>query len=99
MSDPVSWFVIERGWKVVGSDGAELGRVDEIAGDTGKDIFSGIVVSEGLLRSRRFIPAERVTRIIEGEVHVDVGSEHAEQLEQYEAPAQQDRILAPDRER
>jgi hypothetical protein len=99
MADPVSWFVIERGWKVVGSDGAELGRVDDIAGDTGKDIFSGIVVSEGLLKSRRFIPAERVTRIVEGEVHVDVGSEHAERLEQYEAPADQEQILAPDRER
>jgi hypothetical protein len=96
---PVSWFVIERGWRVVGSDGAELGRVDDIAGDTGKDIFSGIVVSEGLFKSRRFVPAERVTEIVEGEVRVDVGSAGAEQLAEYEEPAEQERILAPDPER
>jgi hypothetical protein len=95
---PVSWFVIERGWKVVGSDAAEIGRVDEVAGDTGKDIFSGIVVSEGLLKGRRFIPAERVTQIVDGEVHVDLGSADAEQLAAYDEPAAQEQILAPDRE-
>ena len=29
--DPVSWFLIERGWKVAGSDGAELGSAPAIA--------------------------------------------------------------------
>ena len=96
---PVSWFVIERGWRVVGADGTELGRVDDVAGDTGKDIFSGIVISEGLLRSRRFVPAERVTEIVEGEVRVDVGTGNADELDAYEEPAAQERILAPDRER
>jgi hypothetical protein len=99
MNDPVSWFVIERGWKVIGADGTDLGRVDEIAGDTGKDIFSGIVVSEGLLKSRRFVPAERVTRIVEGAVHVDVGSAQAEDLQEYAEPPAQEQILAPDPER
>ena len=31
--DPVSWLVIESGWDVVGSDGGEIGKVDEIVGD------------------------------------------------------------------
>ena len=96
---PVSWLVVERGWRVIGADGNEIGRVDEIAGDTGKDIFSGVVVSEGLFKSRRFVPAERVTRIVDGEVHVDVGTAHADQLEEYEAPAPQEQILAPDPKR
>jgi hypothetical protein len=98
-STPVSWFVIERGWRVVGADGSDLGRVDEVAGDTGKDIFSGIVVSEGLLKSRRFVPAERVQEIVEGEVRVDVGTANADELERYEEPAPQEQILAPDPER
>ena len=97
MADPVSWLVIERGWRVIGSDGDELGRVDEVAGDTGKDIFSGLVVSEGLLKGRRFVPAERVTQIVEGEVHVDVGPGQADGLDEYTEPAPQERILAPDR--
>ena len=98
-STPVSWLVIERGWRVVGADGSDLGRVDEVAGDTGKDIFSGIVVSEGLLKSRRFVPAERVQEIVEGEVRVDVGTANADELERYEEPAPQEQILAPDPER
>jgi hypothetical protein len=97
MPDQVSWFVIERGWKVVGTDGKELGRVDEVAGDTGKDIFSGIVVSEGLFKGRRFVPAERVTQIFDGEVHVSADSDDAHRFDQYEEPAPQERILAPDR--
>ena len=33
MPDPVSWFVVERGWEVVGSDGSKLGTVEEMLGD------------------------------------------------------------------
>jgi uncharacterized protein YrrD len=91
--------VIEQGWNVVDRRGTKVGRVDDLVGDTGKDIFSGIVVSEGLLKSRRFIPAERVTRIVEGEVGVDIGTTDADELERYEEPAPQEQILAPDPER
>ena len=34
MGDPVSWFVIEPGWKVVDSGGEEVGSVDEVVGDS-----------------------------------------------------------------
>ena len=43
--EPVSWIVIEPGWKVVGRDGEELGRVDEVIGDSNADIFNGLAVS------------------------------------------------------
>jgi hypothetical protein len=40
MADPVSWFVIEPGWKVVDADGEQVGTVDEVVGDSGDDIFN-----------------------------------------------------------
>ena len=50
MSDqPVSWLVIEPGWTVVAADGTEVGRVEELVGDSGIDIFNGLAVSTGWL--------------------------------------------------
>ena len=86
-ADPVSWLVVEPGWQVVGSGGEELGLVDELVGDTANDIFSGLSVSTGVLRKPRFIPAERVTGIVEGEVRVDVDANAFERLDEYEPPA------------
>jgi uncharacterized protein YrrD len=68
MATPVSWMVVERGWRVVGTDGAELGKVDDITGDPEADIFDGIVVSRGLLKSRRYIPSEHVGEITDDEL-------------------------------
>jgi uncharacterized protein YrrD len=70
MADPVSWWIVERGWKVVAEDGEELGRVDEVTGDREADIFDGIEVSHGLLGGREYIPSERVVEIREGAVVV-----------------------------
>jgi uncharacterized protein YrrD len=97
MSDPVSWLVVERGWKVVAADGEDVGKVDEVVGDSGTDIFSGLAVSEGLLHKRRFVPAEHVREIVEGEVRLDVDSEAYERLDHYEEPPQSAEILPPDK--
>ena len=43
----VSWLMIEPGWEVLGSDGSRLGKVHEVIGDSGKDIFNGLAVSPG----------------------------------------------------
>ena len=77
MSDPVSWFVVERGWKVMGSDGEQVGTVEDVVGDTGNDIFSGLRVAFRLLREARFVPSEHVGRIEDGEVHLDLTSAEA----------------------
>ena len=47
--DPVSWLMIEPGWKVVDSQGQEVGSVDEVAGDSSDDIFNGLSISTSLL--------------------------------------------------
>lgn len=68
MADPVSWKVVERGWRVLSADDRELGHVDEVAGDVERDIFSGIVVSRGVLHGRLTVPAEQVAEIQEGTI-------------------------------
>ena len=44
MAEPVSWFLVEKHWKVVGADGEEIGKVEEVVGDSSADIFSGLTV-------------------------------------------------------
>jgi uncharacterized protein YrrD len=92
LADPVSWKVVEPGWRVVGRDAEELGRVDEVLGDANADIFNGLAVSEGLFKGRRYVPAERVTAIVDGEVRVDAG---ADDLDDFEEPPPSERFLAP----
>jgi hypothetical protein len=82
--EPVSWLVIEPGWSVVGADGDEVGKVDEIVGDTGKDIFNGLSVSTGLLGAPKYVPAERVSRITEGSVELDLPADAVDRLEDHE---------------
>jgi hypothetical protein len=71
MSDPVSWLLIEPGWKVVDAAGEELGSVARVDADEQKDIFSGLEVRTGLLSGTRYVPAERVARIVEGRIELD----------------------------
>ena len=86
MADPVSWLVIERGWEVASADGAKLGHVEDVVGDTGKDIFNGLVVTPGLLRGNRYVPAERVAVIVEGRVELDLAADAFEHLDEHEPP-------------
>ena len=72
MPDPVSWFLVERGWKVVGSDGSELGTVEEALGDENADIFDGLSVRGGALSEAQYVPSEHVAEIVEGSVRLDL---------------------------
>lgn len=93
MADPVSWLMITKGWKVVASDGSEIGKVHEIVGDEGEDIFDGLAVSSGVLGKPRYIAAERVKGITEGRIEVDLASGDAHQLEEYKEPPPSEEIL------
>jgi hypothetical protein len=70
--DPVSWLLIEPGWKVVGADGEEIGTVERVDADEQKDIFSGLELRSGLFGGTRYVASEHVTRIVEGRIELDV---------------------------
>ena len=86
MSDPVSWFLIEPGWKVVDQAGKEIGHVEEVVGDSGEDIFNGLGVSTGLSRRPRYVPSERVQEITEGRVRLGLTADELHRLGEFKEP-------------
>lgn len=68
-SEPVSWLLIEPGWRVVDGKGEEVGKIESVTGDPNADIFDGLVVRHGLLETR-YVPAEQVASIVQGEVRL-----------------------------
>jgi hypothetical protein len=87
MADPVSWLMIEPGWKVVSADGAEIGKVEEVAGDSTHDIWDGLAVAPGILSRPRYVAAEQVAEIVEGTVRLKLTKEQFDHLGEYEEPA------------
>ena len=69
MTDPVSWLLIEPGWKVIDASGGEIGKVEAVTGDQSADIFDGLEVRSGLLETR-YVPAEQVASIVRGEIRL-----------------------------
>lgn len=84
MSEPVSWLLIEEGWEVVGADGESIGKVEQVLAD--RDIFSGLLISIGVLGKPRLVSAEQVAEIEEDRVRLTISSEAADRLEEYEPP-------------
>jgi Uncharacterized protein conserved in bacteria (DUF2171) len=78
--------VIEPGWEVVGRDGNEIGKVEEVVGDSGEDIFNGLAVSTGLLDRPRYVPSEQVRAITEGRVQLAMSGEELHRLGEFAEP-------------
>jgi hypothetical protein len=87
MADPVSWLLIETGWKVLAVDGAEVGEVDEVVGDSGADIFDGLAIATSMFGKPRYVPSEQVAEITEGTVRLSLRREQIGQLAEYREPA------------
>jgi hypothetical protein len=93
MNDPVSWLMIEPGWKVVDAQGHDVGSVDEVAGDSNDDIFNGLSISTSLLGRPRYVPSEQVGTITQGRVHLELTKEQVERLGEFEEPPTTAEIL------
>ena len=87
MSDPVSWYLIRPGWKVLAVDGSDVGKVDEVAGDDNADIFDGLAIATSALGKPRYVPSEQVAEITEGAVRLTLTREEAKHLGEYLEPA------------
>ena len=85
--DPVSWLMIEPGWKVVDAQDQEIGSVDEVAGDSSDDIFNGLSISTSLLGKPRYVPSEQVGKITEERVQLKLTKDQIERLGEFEEPA------------
>jgi hypothetical protein len=92
VADPVSWLMIERGWKVLAADGSEVGQVDEVAGDSNADIFDGLAIATSKTGKSRYVPAEQVVEIQQGAVRLALTPEQAGRLGEYHEPPESARI-------
>jgi uncharacterized protein YrrD len=82
VSEPVSWLVVEPGWKVETSDGKEVGTVREVIADEGADIFDGLAVTSGVLKRPRYVPSEKVGEITEGHISLTMTADEFERLDE-----------------
>jgi hypothetical protein len=86
VADPVSWFLIERGWEVVDRDGGHVGEVEETVGDSSADIFNGLAIATSLFGRPRYVPAEQVGEITQGRVRLTLDGQGVTRLTEYEEP-------------
>jgi hypothetical protein len=84
--DPVSWYLIERGWEVVDAQAEAVGRVEDVVGDSNHDIFDGLSISTGLLGKPLYVPAEQVGVITEGRIQLKLSGAAVQRLGEYEEP-------------
>jgi hypothetical protein len=91
--DPVSWFIIEPGWKVIDAEGQEIGSVDEVVGDSSDDIFNGLSISTSLLGRPRYVPSEQVGTITQGHVQLKLTKDQIGRLGEFEEPPTTAEIL------
>jgi hypothetical protein len=92
MADPVSWFLIEPGWRVEDVEGTEVGRVLEVAGDSHSDIFDGLVIASSAFDTPRYVPSEQVAEIVEGRVRLSLDRGAIEGLPGYKEPPVEETI-------
>lgn len=78
---PVSWMTLQKGTRVLASDGDELGTVADVIADREKDIFSGLSLSSGLFSGNRYVPADLVDEITSDSVTLTIAAADAETLE------------------
>jgi hypothetical protein len=88
--------MIRPGWKVYGSDGTEIGQVDEVAGDENVDIFDGLAVAASALAKPKYVPAESVTTITEGRVNLSISQAEFEGTSEFLEPATSEEIEPAD---
>jgi hypothetical protein len=89
---PASWLTVERGWKVEGANGEDLGKVEETVGDSTRDIFNGLTVASGFFSRARYVPAEKVEEIRHELVRLSIGDDEFKKLDHYEEPPPSEQI-------
>ncbi len=77
---PEDSIALQANSDVIASNGEKVGRIKEIMTDANDDRAIQLVVATGLRdRTQRVIPANLVTSIAEGEVHLSVSAEEFEE--------------------
>lgn len=82
---PEGTVALKVGANVIGSDGEQVGTVEQVFTETLEDRATHLLISEGLvLKDKKLIPTRWVNHVLESEVHLSVGSTFVERLPDYE---------------
>jgi hypothetical protein len=79
----VAWLATPAKAPVMGEAGEEIGRVDELLGDKGEDIFHGIVLKLATGGRKVEVRADRIPKITTRRVYTDLATDELEQLPDY----------------
>src|SRR5205085_11732371 len=78
--EPTSYLALEAGARVIGSDGADVGRVEHVLADPDSDIFDGLVID---IRpgpgGMHFVDAEHVAELYERAAVLNLTAAQVEQ--------------------
>jgi uncharacterized protein YrrD len=81
---PEGTVSLKAGAKVIGSDGEEVGEVEEVFTEALEDRATHLLISEGLLlKEKKLVPTRWVNHVLGSEVHLSVGSAFVEGLPEY----------------
>jgi hypothetical protein len=94
MADPVSWLLIEPGWQVDAADAQEVGRIEEVLGDSTTDIFDGLSISGGMFEHPKYVAAEQIALIVDGRVRLSLTKAQIDQLGEFKEPPEQVELAA-----
>jgi hypothetical protein len=81
--EEVAWLATPEKAPVMGEAGEEIGRVDELLGDKGEDIFHGIVLKLAAGGRKVEVRADRIPKITTRRVYTDLAADDLEQLPDY----------------
>jgi uncharacterized protein YrrD len=81
---PEGTVALKVGAKVIGSDGEEVGDVEQVFTEPLEDRATHLLISEGLLlKKKKLVPTRWVSHVLESEVHLSVASTTVERLPEY----------------
>lgn len=89
----IAWTAIEAHWKVLSSDGEDIGEVFAVVGDRQADIFNGLAVTRhggpavlhAVADKPRYVTSEQVAAIQPGVVLLGLSADDADRLPEHES--------------
>jgi hypothetical protein len=86
----IAWTEVEQGWRVLASDGTDVGKVEQGVGDRDQDIFEGFEIDIGIRGPDRFVSYEHVIRVSRGTIRLDLSPDEVKNLPEHrEVPSLQ----------
>jgi hypothetical protein len=79
----LAWTEVQQGWRVIASDGTDIGKVEQGVGDRNVDVFEGFEIDIGLSGPDRFVSYEHVAGVSQGRIVLDLTPDEARNLPEH----------------